>query len=24
MSGEDMFVIDILPPWEVYFDGAAR
>jgi len=24
LPGEDVFVIDILPPWEMYFDGAAR
>ena len=24
LSDEEVFVIDILPPWEMYFDGAAR
>jgi len=24
LPGEDVFVVDILPPWEMYFDGAAR
>ena len=24
LPGEDVFYIDILPPWEMYFDGAAR
>jgi len=24
LQGEDVFYIDILPPWEMYFDGAAR
>jgi len=24
LAGEEMFVIDILPPWEMYFDGAAQ
>ncbi|KMT11045.1 hypothetical protein BVRB_5g111360 [Beta vulgaris subsp. vulgaris] len=24
LPGEEVFYIDILPPWEMYFDGAAR
>ena len=24
LPGEEVFVINILPPWEMYFDGAAR
>jgi len=24
LPGEEVFVIDILSPWEMYFDGAAR
>ena len=24
LPGEDVFYIDVLPPWEMYFDGAAR
>jgi len=24
LPGEEVFVIDILPPWEMYFDGATR
>jgi len=24
LPGEDMFFIDILPPWEMHFDGPAR
>ena len=24
LPGQEVFFIDILPPWEVYFDGAAR
>jgi len=24
LPGEDVFYIDILPPWEMYFDGTAR
>ncbi|XP_021843903.1 uncharacterized protein [Spinacia oleracea] len=24
LPGEDVFYIDILPPWEIYFDGASR
>ena len=24
LPGDNVFFIDILPPWEIYFDGAAR
>ena len=24
LPGEGVFYVDILPPWEMYFDGAAR
>jgi len=24
LSGEDVLFVDILPPWEMYFDGASR
>ena len=24
LLGEDVFFIDILPPWKMYFDGAMR
>jgi len=24
LPGEDVFFVDILPPWEMYFDGATR
>jgi len=24
VPGEDVFFVDILPPWEMYFDGVAR